>query len=343
MRAMIMIVLGLALAGAATAQNLGPQAPAKTPQAYPENVPNPVLQGGDTIATATVIPSLPYTDSGTTAGYVDNYQASCFYASGAPDVVYRYTAMGTFDLGITLCGSTFDTGLYVYDAAMHEIACNDDYCGLQSQVDRVPMVAGETYYIVVDGYGNASGAYMLSIMVFTGPDIWCPPGGSDEGEPPLVDDYVDAYNGGCNTPPAYPFQDIPGDAAGEAIFCGVSGWYTSQGSQYRDTDWFRLFVGATGSIEISGGANVRSYLFELWPQDCAAVAVAQQVTMYEIVSMTITGYEPGAAVWAWVGPTTFSTPPGWENEYDYVLWISGLQAPVGGEATTWSMVKALYD
>jgi hypothetical protein len=46
----IVVVLTLTLAGSAAAQDLGSRAPLKTPGSYPQNVPSPVRQGGDTIA-----------------------------------------------------------------------------------------------------------------------------------------------------------------------------------------------------------------------------------------------------------------------------------------------------
>ena len=42
-------------------------------ETVPGENPFNLRQGGETIALATVIPSLPYTDIGTTSGYVDNY------------------------------------------------------------------------------------------------------------------------------------------------------------------------------------------------------------------------------------------------------------------------------
>ena len=60
----------------------------------------PARQGGDTCATATTISTLPYTDTGTTSGYADNYDPSaaldsCPYnPSAAADVVYQYTPTG---------------------------------------------------------------------------------------------------------------------------------------------------------------------------------------------------------------------------------------------------------
>ena len=44
-----------------------------------------------------------------------------------------------------------------------------------------------------------------------------------EGEPELVDNYVDFYNGGCNTPPDYPFQHLCGDQNGELVLCCNAG------------------------------------------------------------------------------------------------------------------------
>ena len=64
--------------------------------------------GGDTFATATVIPSLPYTDSGTTVGFANDYDPPCAHA-GASDVVYRYAPAVNTCVTISLCGSGFDS------------------------------------------------------------------------------------------------------------------------------------------------------------------------------------------------------------------------------------------
>ncbi len=116
MRNLVFVVLGLVLTASAAAQDLGPQAPVKVPQAYPENIPNPIRQGGDTIATATVIPALPYSDSGTTVGRVERLRRGVpVRGSTAPDVVYKYVAPATLTTCVDLCGSSYDTKVYVYD------------------------------------------------------------------------------------------------------------------------------------------------------------------------------------------------------------------------------------
>jgi len=337
MRKLLVLALVLGLVGVAAASDLGNQAPEKIPGIYPENVPNPVLQGGDTIANATVIPGLPYTDSGTTAGYVDNYTSTCYFAGGAPDVVYSYTATATGPVLVSLCGSTYDTGLSVLNSALVEVACNDDFCGLQSELS-LTMNAGTTYYIIVDGYSSASGAYTLNMRAVVPCILTCPAGGYPEHEPALVPDYVDNWNGGCNTP-GYPFQTLTME---NTPLCGVSGWYLSAGSQYRDTDWYILTSGPNGMIEITADAEYAVYIFELSPRDCASVGVAQQATAGPCneAFMTIPG-APNTPVWFWVGPTVFADPDGGDNMFDYIVWFD--YGVVATESTTWGTIKALYE
>ena len=50
-------------------------------------------QGGEDIGTAVVIPAVPFSDAGTTAGYANDYDEVCPYTgSASPDVVYSYWA-----------------------------------------------------------------------------------------------------------------------------------------------------------------------------------------------------------------------------------------------------------
>jgi hypothetical protein len=353
MRQDLVLGLMLGLVGVAAAHDLGSQAPVKAPMSYPENVPDPQRQGGDTIASALVVPWIPYDDFGTTVGYTNDYDAVCPYTgSTAPDVVYKVVAASEQFVTIDLCGSSYDTKLYVYDAALSLIACNDDFysgapCGTYvSKLENVALDAGATYYIVIDGYSAASGAYVLAIRNYEPCFLDCPADGTPEGEPPLVDGYNDQFNSGCGGSPSYSFPPLTGDGAGALTFCGVTGWYlSSSGGQFRDTDWFILTSGPAENIEIIADAEYATYLFELSPQNCSSVGVAQQVTAgpCAAATMAITGYPGGSPVWFWTGPTVFGPPAGAGNMYDYVVWFTGL-APGGiaNAPTTWSTVKALY-
>ncbi|MCB9265066.1 MAG: T9SS type A sorting domain-containing protein [Lewinellaceae bacterium] len=75
-----------------------------------------------------------------------------------------YTFVGSSRIvNLNTCGSGFDTKLSVYTGACGDFTCvasNDDYCGLQSSVSFVP-VQGVQYYVLVHGFGSATGNYSL--------------------------------------------------------------------------------------------------------------------------------------------------------------------------------------
>ncbi len=128
------------------------------------------MQGGDNIASATVIPSLPYSASGTTAGYTNDYDVVCNTASTSPDVVYSYTPTESQLINIVTCASAYMTKIWVYvnsSASILSNSCNQysDSCSpdIRGAVYELPFSAGNTYYIVVDGYGGTSGNYSLEV------------------------------------------------------------------------------------------------------------------------------------------------------------------------------------
>ena len=137
----------------------------------PRAAPLGVRQGGDDCGSATVIGSIPFSDTGTTGGYADDYDASgvdaCPSSATAPDVVYSYSPTVDTVLDMTLCnGSDYDTKLFVYENACSgdPIRCNDDACpGHVSELLGVQLTGGNTYYIVIDGYGSSSGDYVMDL------------------------------------------------------------------------------------------------------------------------------------------------------------------------------------
>jgi len=127
------------------------------------------MQGGEDILSATVIPSLPYLDSGTTSGYNDDYDASCPTASASADVVYSYTPAASERVDIETCESSYWTKLIIYEASdtLNEIACNQysDTCAdpYHAALWGFDLVGGNTYYIVIDGFNSADGNYVLNM------------------------------------------------------------------------------------------------------------------------------------------------------------------------------------
>ncbi len=162
----------------------------KTPKAAVTPDPNVILQGGDNMASATVIPSIPYSDAGTTIGFTDDYDVACPGTAQAPDVVYSYTPSTNTTVAISLCGnSDYDTKLFVFEnTAYNTVGCSDDVCSTPSlpypwvsRIDALNLVAGNTYYIIVDGWNTSSGNYTLDVtapvectpdFTVTGPGVW---------------------------------------------------------------------------------------------------------------------------------------------------------------------------
>ncbi len=134
--------------------------------------PNVILQGGDDFASATVIGALPYMDNGTTTGMTPNYTV-CGYTV-APDVVYSYTPASNISIKVTLCtGTTWDTAIGVNTDPTTQIACNDDFCGLVSELSSVSLTGGVTYYIIIKGYSTYNGPYQINVteVVALTPDV----------------------------------------------------------------------------------------------------------------------------------------------------------------------------
>lgn len=85
-------------------------------------------------------------------------------ASTAPGVWYRLLGRGT-PLNVSLCGSSFDTKLFVYSGECGNLNCvagNDNACGVQSELNFT-SVSGALYYIYVTGNNAQSGNYVLTI------------------------------------------------------------------------------------------------------------------------------------------------------------------------------------
>jgi hypothetical protein len=304
-------------------------------------------QGGEDIATAANIPGLPYSDSGTTCGYINNYDESCPFTGGtAPDVVYKYSPAADIMVDIDLCTSLYDTKVYVYENdEFTPIGCNDDACGddgWKSELIGVSMTAGNTYYIVVDGYGSAScGTYNLNVTEFV-PCVECPPDGVDEGEPYCGDDYDDQFNGGCNsTPPV--FSSTPCTPDGSAVtICGVGGGFSYFGSNYRDTDWYLIEAAnnPTGVTACFTPDNMPGIVGYITVQPCENVTAFDDYILVDACTTGCISLPAGGEFWIFAGTSSFGPSVGC---HPYNLEITGYTCgSVAVEPATWGEVKGLY-
>ncbi|MCI0363024.1 MAG: hypothetical protein L0Y44_14460 [Phycisphaerales bacterium] len=101
-------------------------------------------------------PHSPACEDGTTGYQVNN------------DTWYDYTASCSGDVTVSLCGSTFNTKLAVYDGCTCDlgdanlIGCDDNTCGLQSSI-TFPATEGSCYKIRIGGFTTQAGIGGLTI------------------------------------------------------------------------------------------------------------------------------------------------------------------------------------
>jgi hypothetical protein len=128
-----------------------------------DNCPDATPIGNGTFAFSTV--------NATTDGPDEPFACNFFGSTQiGHDIWYCYTASCTGHVTVSLCGSTYDTKLAIYntDAActcptgQGAIGCNDDSCSLQSRV-TYPSIAGHKYLIRVGGYSTASGTGTMTV------------------------------------------------------------------------------------------------------------------------------------------------------------------------------------
>lgn len=105
-----------------------------------------------------------YTNVGSTtqSGEPENYD-------GGSSTWFYFVTTGNFGTTISLCGSDYDTKLYGFAASdcsdfntYTELDYNDDYCGVQSQIEVCSSI-GDTVRIKVDGYYGATGNFIITV------------------------------------------------------------------------------------------------------------------------------------------------------------------------------------
>jgi glucose/arabinose dehydrogenase len=122
-----------------------------------------------------VVPPAGGVFTGTTAGA--GFQAgTCGKSAAAPEQVFRWTPEASGTATIETCGAetSYDSVLYLRDGACDpdaQVTCNDDAIGCDtgephpSHGSRITttVTAGETYFVVVDGFDGRAGDFRLTV------------------------------------------------------------------------------------------------------------------------------------------------------------------------------------
>ncbi len=198
-----------------------------------------VRQGGDVIADATVIPSIPTTLTGTTSGYNDDYEVSSggCTSTNAPDVVYSLTPDSDQRIHIISCNSSYWTKMFLYETdSTNVFACNQysDSCApdYRAAFYNLDVVEGVTYYLVIDGgIGGPSGDYVVDIEVLPPtPELNMHPGLASTGYGDLMLGYeyykYDSFN---------LWQGSPDNGQN---WNNPTGWVFNQNPTYSSADYF---------------------------------------------------------------------------------------------------------
>ncbi len=230
----------------------------------PENRESNPLDQGNSVCPGAVVPEVPWGDTGTTVGMGNDYNPiSPCAASASNDVIYEFTPLSTQTYSISLANSSYDTYLYVNTGGgcpgNTQVACNDDYFGLQSYVEVV-LNAGQTYYIIVDGYSaGRQGDYAIYI------DDLC--------EIPIP--FCDVLECFENPGPGFEAIDCNGSCQNTS-FGGVDSWQeitpfqticglgftytTAAGNPFRDVDTYRFTVAEPCSLALTINAEFASQM-----------------------------------------------------------------------------------
>ncbi len=136
----------------------------------------------------------------------------------------------------------------------------------------------------------------------------CDAGAVPEAEPLCGPNYVDHFNGGCNSVPEV-FQPLP---LGQTV-CGQSGTFLNGTTPTRDTDWFAVQLTQTSNLTASVAADFAASLFIVAPGaplpcNGPSVLVNASGGACETLTATAQCLAPGT-YWVVVTPLTFSGTP----------------------------------
>ena len=192
------------------------------------------------------------------------------------------------------------------------------------------LIALPVWSSQADAYSRGVNAGISAAM--KGDCAKCVPIAQIENEPACGEDYVDLFNGGCNsTPPV--FSEI-----GDCWICGTTGGFLALGVPTRDADWYTFDAPRSGAV-----AGLATVPLRLSVQDrgCPSTIIATS-TAPACGPTPVIAFEPGSYV---LMVTVDGVGPEFPCGSEYVIAIRGLDVPCEGspvEDATWGRIKALY-
>ena len=129
-----------------------------------------------------------------------------------------------------------------------------------------------------------------------------------EDEPPCEPEWLDIWNGGCNSTPAVFDTLVP--YYGKIGLCGTSGNYTYSGMSYRDTDWFEIHVEETTSLRYCCTAEFPVNVFLIdGNAGCGSIVVLASAGGDTCAEACVEYTVAPGTYWLWVGAQVYSGIP----------------------------------
>jgi len=170
------------------------------------------------------------------------------------DLWYTFSSPTAGSMSLTTCGLTGgDSAIAIYSDCNTAIACNDDSCGLQSNL-CMPIAANTTYLLRIGGFAGTIWTGSFNIAVATA-GYNPPPNATPEGED-CNQIFPDSFNGGCNSTPV---------VYSNAEFCTNYTGTAANSTSYRDTDWWMFNLPTDDDVTVSGQANFAAQCFFVNP------------------------------------------------------------------------------
>lgn len=192
--------------------------------------------------------------TGSNTGFSDQFSVGTG-GQRSPDVFYSFSAPVCADsITVATCGSDFNTVLHILDADRSLLLSSDDTCDDDAQLTTT-VTPGSLYFIVVEGFGTATGNITMSIET-TGLTL-------DLGEDVALCDGQEVTLSPGIDDPAATFTWFPGGETTPQVTVGQAGEYILQvdrgGCLLRDTIQVNLapelVVGAVNHVIPANGAR----------------------------------------------------------------------------------------
>jgi hypothetical protein len=249
-----------------------------------------------------------------------------------------------FDLCPDLPGAgtnNLDIDIKITDASCNILTGADGICNAPTYAPndfQWTCTTNGTYYVILAPYNSyathnciGTSAETFTMQYYkeaTVPvvPVVCPANATIiENEPDCYAEYVDATNGGCNSTPNV-FTELTGC---KDVVCGKSGTYTLAGADNRDTDWYRLVLTGSTTVNMKVVADFPlSIIVADETAGCAGVTVITSTTANagDTAYLTTT-FGPGTLIY-WVGPSVYTGVPCGSN---YVMFCNA--ATISAPAT----------